>query len=209
MKLYSMTLSPNGRKAESLVAYLGLDIEIQQVNLLTGEQKDEAFLAVNPNGKVPVIVDGDFVLWESNAVLLYLASQRPDCKLVPEDTRTRCDMERWMCWQLGHFAPPMAKLLTENFVKSKALRVADPDPEVVATATKDMDRLYAMLDAHLAGKQYMCGDALTLADFAMGPWTDFAELLEYDDSRFTNVKAWLGRVTALPGWVLTPPPPPA
>lgn len=203
MKLYSMTISPNGRKVESLVAHLGLDIEVQQVNLFEREQKADAFLAMNPMGKVPVLVDGDFVLWESNAILHYLAGKRPERALVPADMQQRCDMERWMFWQLGHLSSPMARLLNENLIKSKVLRAGDPDAAVVATATEELHKLYPIIEARLAGRDFLCG-AASLADFAVGHFADMAPAVGFDDSAYPSVRAWLTRVAALPGWIPMP-----
>jgi glutathione S-transferase len=117
MKLHYATGSPNSRKVTSLIGYLGLAVDTQHVDLRKGEQRTEAFLARNPNGKVPVLEDGDLVLWESHAILVYLACKHPERGLLPEDARGRAEVERWMSWLQSYFSPTVGKVMQERVFK--------------------------------------------------------------------------------------------
>lgn len=206
MKLYTNPFSPNGRKVLCLAGYLGIDLEVQDTRLLKGDHKTESFLAMNPNGKIPVLEDGDFVLWESNAMLLYLAGNHPERGLLPADHRERCLVERWLFWQIAHFSPPMGRLMGERIFK-RFRGIDTVDTVVIDAATRDLDVFCAVLDRQLADRPFVCGDAPTVADFAIGAWADTAPLVSYDYSAVPNLASWVTRVVALPGWVPTPPMP--
>lgn len=207
MKLYSSTWSPNGRKIESLIAYLGTEptkIDIHQVNMMGGEQRTPEYLAINPNGKIPALVDGDFILWESNAILVYLASLRPDAGLLPGGLKERADVERWLFWQSSLFGPTVGKLSGERIFK-KMFGRGEPDPVVIEQLEKELHVACAVLDQQLAGKEYVCG-APSVADFAIGPWSDSIEaFLGFSLAQYGNMRAWIGRLGSLRGWIQQPP----
>src|SRR6202012_5995658 len=102
--------SPNCRKVRAVAYELGIALEHVPVNLVKGEQRAPAFLAKNPNGRVPVLEDGDFVLWESVAILRYFAAKTPGSSLVPSGAREQADMDRWLVWQVAHLSPPLSKV---------------------------------------------------------------------------------------------------
>ncbi len=95
MKLYHFPHSPNTRKVLAVINYLELDTELEMVNLVTGEQMKPEFIQLNPNHKIPTLEDGDFSLWESNAIMQYLATQKPGNKLWPSDSKVQADISRW------------------------------------------------------------------------------------------------------------------
>src|SRR4051812_8751518 len=100
MKLYTFPIAPNARKVHAVIEHLGLkDIEIHLVDLTKGGQQSPEYLALNPMGRVPTLVDGDLVLWESNAVCEYLCDLQGDTSLFPRDARVRADISRWLYWQ--------------------------------------------------------------------------------------------------------------
>ena len=101
MKLYGFPGSPNTWKVRAVAAHLGLAVQDVLVDLGKGEQRAPDYLALNPTGRTPTLVYGDFVLWESAAIMQYLATQKPNA-LWPEDTRTRADIMRWQSWHLQH-----------------------------------------------------------------------------------------------------------
>ena len=102
MKLYGFPISPNTWKVRAVAAHLGIVLDNQLVDLSRGEQRAPEYLALNPTGRTPTLVDGDFVLWESNAIMQYLASGKPNA-LWPDDARSRADIARWQSWQLAHW----------------------------------------------------------------------------------------------------------
>lgn len=110
MKLYDFAFSPNCRKVRAVAYELGIELELAPVNLIQGEQRSPAFLQKNPNGRVPVLDDDGFVLWESIAIVRYLAAKQPEPGLVPRGAREQADMERWLLWQTGHLSPTPLKI---------------------------------------------------------------------------------------------------
>src|SRR5262249_46983544 len=102
MKLYGFSPSPNTWKVRALAAHLGIPLDYEFVDLTKGASRTPAYLAINPTGRTPALVDGDFKLWESVAIMQYLAAQRPN-SLWPDDARARADIMRWQSWQLVHW----------------------------------------------------------------------------------------------------------
>lgn len=203
MKLYSLTFSPNGRKAESIIAYLGLDAEIIQVDMAKGEHKTAEFLAMNPNGKIPTLDDNGFHVWESNAIITYLAGKKPESNLVPTDLQARTEVDKWLHWQSSHYAVALMRIVVEKVLK-KHYNLGPADENVVKDALADAKRFTAILDKQLAGKDFVLGK-LSVVDFGIATWTEIAPWLGLDHADFPNVSAWVDRCTALSGWVKTPP----
>ena len=110
MKLYNGTFSPNALRVRAVIFELGLDPEIVEVNLQKGENRTPDYLKLNPNGKVPTLVDGDFVLWESRAIDAYLASAYPKGDFYPADPKSRAIVDQWSYWQAIHLGPAMQKV---------------------------------------------------------------------------------------------------
>lgn len=192
MKLYDFAFSPNCRKVRAVAYELGLPLEHVHVDLVKGESHGPAFLAMNPNGRVPVLVDEDFVLWESTAILHYLAAKAG--ALLPNDARGRAEVDRWMSWLLAHLGPAMSKVAFERIVK-KLTGQGAPDEAAIAVGKADFTRLTAMLDAALEGRDYLAG-TLSIADFALAAHYSLAATCGLDLSPYPRVSAWLGRVVA-------------
>lgn len=204
MKLYGFPASPNTWKVRALAAYLKTPLEFEVVDLLTGAQQTPAFLTLNPTGRTPVLVDGDFKLWESNAILQYLASKNPT-PLYPNDAKGRADVCRWQCWELAHWGAQACQPLTfENLVK-KFVNLGAPDQAVVAKATEAFNKEAKMLDAHLARHKYLVNDTLTIADFTVAAPLFHAQGAGMPVAPYANIGAWFGRVSALPCWNETAP----
>jgi glutathione S-transferase len=200
MQLYNMPESGNSRKALFLADYLGIKFENKHVNLMTGENRKPEYLAKNPNGKVPTLIDGDLVLWESNAILVYMATLHPESGLLPDDPKKRAEVFRWMFWEANHLNPGFTKMLVEALLKKLYGSTEDPDPVLLARMADELHKNCELLDNHLAGREYLCGD-LSLADFALGPIFQSAPLLSFDFSRHANITAWFERLTKVKGWV--------
>ncbi len=204
MKLYGFPASPNTWKVRALAAYLKTPLEFEFVDLLQGAQHTPAYLALNPTGRTPTLVDGDFKLWESNAILQYLAS-KSTTPLYPSDARGRADVTRWLCWDLAHWgAQACQPLIFENLVK-KFVNMGPPDAAAVAKATEALNKEAKMLDAHLAKQKHLVGDALTIADFAVAAPLFHAEGAQIPLGSYANVRGWFQRVSALPCWRETAP----
>ena len=204
MKLYYSPLSPNCRRVLLTAAQLGVALEEQVLDLTKGENKNADYLAINPNGMVPTLVDGKFVLWESRAILQYLASKKPAAGLLGNNENERIDIVRWQCWDAAHLSAEIQIVTWENMIKGM-LGMGAPDQKAVAAAIEQVKRFCGVLDASLKGKKYIVGDSLTVADLTIAATFTYAEQLHIPVSSFPNLKAWFERITALEAWKKTQP----
>jgi glutathione S-transferase len=202
MKLYGFPPSPNTWKVRALAFHLGVPLDLEIVDL--SKPRTPAYLAVNPTGRTPTLIDGDFKLWESNAIMQYLAD-KTGSSLWPNDAQKRSDIVRWQCWQLAHWGAEACHPLTIQRVVKKQLNLGPPDQAVVAKATEAFTKEAKMLDAHLARQKYLVGDALSLADFAVAAALLYAKQAELPLEPYTHLRSWLERVSALPCWRETAP----
>ena len=166
MKLYGFPPSPNTWKVRALAAHLGVPLELEFIDLSKGAQHAPAYLALNPTGRTPTLVDGDFKLWESNAILQYIAGKSAN-SLWPNDARTRADIARWQFWQLAHWGAEACQPLTFQRLVKKILNLGPPDEAAIAKGIEAFNKEAKMLDAHLAKQPYLVGKDLTIADFAV------------------------------------------
>jgi glutathione S-transferase len=206
MKLYGFPPSPNTWKVRALAAHVGIALDFELVDLTKGQSRTPEFLALNPTGRTPVLVDGDFTLWESNAIMQYLAGQTAN-SLWPDDARRRADIMRWQSWQLEHWGPEACAPLIIQRVVKVFLNLGPPDPAVVANGTEAFHREARVLDAHLSQQPYLAGDDMTLADFSVAAPLFLAAKAELPVAPYGNVRDWFARVSALPAWHATAPQP--
>lgn len=205
MKLYLHPLSANSRKISALIAYLGIDVELIPVDLASGAQREEKFLKLNPNAKVPVLVDGDFVLWESNAILCYLAGKHPESKLLPTEVQERAQVERWLYWQTAHYGPALGKLIYEYGVKVMSGQ-GQPDMAIVEKGQAEVKQFATVLNGVLAESKFVAGELLSIADFSLGTATDLHQIIRIDlKNDYPHIAAWLGRLHEIRGWKETLP----
>jgi glutathione S-transferase len=206
MKLYGFPLSPNTWKVRALAAHIGVPLELSIVDMKNGQHRSPDYLALNPTGRVPVLVDGDFALWESVAIMQYIASKKPN-PLWPDDVRARADITRWQSWQVAHWGKEACEpLLYERFIK-KTFNLGPMDQARVAAGTEAFNREAAMLDAHLAKQPFVAASGLSLADFSIAAALIYATQGEFPLAPYAHVRAWFDRVFALPAWKETAPPP--
>jgi len=185
MKLYTNLFSPNARKVHAVANELGIELETQTLDLRAGEQRTAEYLALNPNGKVPTLVDGDTVLWESNAIMCYLAG-KGDTELWPKSAK-RYDILRWMFWESNHLTNALNRLFGQKFFNRD-----NPDQGIIDRATKDFRKYAEVLDAQLANNAHVTGDTLTLADFAIGVCFGYIQPLELPVEGLDNIHRWWG-----------------
>ncbi|MDA0268615.1 MAG: glutathione S-transferase family protein [Cyanobacteria bacterium] len=203
MKLYYFPPSPNSRRAQAIALHLALPMDFHLVDLQKGEQRSPDFLAINPTGRIPVLQVDDFVLWESNAIMQYLASQ-VETILWPDDVQLRADIMRWQSWQLAHWSKGCQPLTYERFVK-RVLQLGDPDPQVVESATQVFHQEATLLNHHLATRTYLVNDHLTLADFSVASNLTYALPAAFPLGDYPHIRAWYSRMEALPAWQKTAP----
>ncbi len=204
MKLYHHPLSPNARRALAVVAHLKLDVEEHVVALTDGETRKPEFLKLNPNGMVPVLVDGDFVLTESRVIEQYLASKKPEAGLWPKEGRDRFDVNRWAVWDAAHFSPPLGTITFEKLLKPM-VGGGDPDESKIQDALAKFDRFAKVLDAHLKGRDWLVGKTLTVADFTVAASLTYAGPCGVSLDPYPNIKAWYNRISELDAWRATAP----
>ncbi|MDB4988847.1 MAG: hypothetical protein JWN04_4025 [Myxococcaceae bacterium] len=207
MKLYFHPMSGNSRRVLLVAAQLNLPLEHVVVDLPQGEQKTAQHLTRNPNGRVPVLEDDGFLLWESRAIMQYLADKTPGQTLFPSDPRGRAEVSRWLFWCAAHMGPANTILVLENFVKPLTGR-GPADPVEVARGEALFAQLAPILDAHLADKPWVALDHLTLADFSLAAGFALAGPARLPLAPYANIRAWLGRVQELDAWKRTAPPAP-
>jgi glutathione S-transferase len=197
MKLYyAETMNP--RKVCAVAKHLGSPVEYVRVDLSRGEQRTPAFLAENPNGKVPVLVDGDLHLWESTAIMAYLAV-KAGSDLWPADAASQVEVLRWLSWDLSHFSRHGGSLYFEHMIKPY-LGLGNPNAAAVEEATNFFRRFAAVLDAHLKDREYLVGDKLSIADFGVGVLLPWAEQARLPVGEFAHIRRWHERLMALPAW---------
>jgi|HubBroStandDraft_6_1064221.scaffolds.fasta_scaffold453919_2 glutathione S-transferase len=194
MKIYDFAPSANARKVRALVYELGLTPEFVTVNVFKGEAKTPAVLAMNPNGRIPFLEDDGFILWESNAILGYLAALHPERRLLPADPRGRADVDRWLLWQAAHLGTAVGTIGFQTVVKGM-MGLGGPDVALVEAAKKDFHVLCGVLETSLGTKEYVTG-RLSIADFALFSQFTIAAMCGVGVDGFPAVKAWLGRMLA-------------
>jgi glutathione S-transferase len=199
LKLHVFPLSPRAFKVLSVAAYLRLEHEVCFVDMTKGEHKSEAFTALNPNQRMPVMEENGFVLWESNAILQHLASKRLESGLLPADPAKRALVAQWQFWDMAHWDPACATLILENVVK-RLFRNAAPDPAKVAEGLALFERAAKVLDAHLASRRFIVGDSVTLADFSVGSALNLSQSGQLPVDSYPHITSWYARLTELPGW---------
>lgn len=205
MKLYTFPWSSNARKADMVVELLGLPVERVMVNLGKGEQRAPDYLALNPNGRVPLLVDGDFALSESNAIMMYLADSAPGNTLLPTEKHARYDVIRWLFWAANHWSPAMAGLNFENMLKQR-FGMGDPDPAQVKRHGDFVRQFGGRLDEHLSTREWVSGGGITLADIALVTALMYTAPAKLPVEDFAHVQRWFGQIRALDAWKKTEPP---
>ena len=205
MKLYHFPISPNSRRVVAVLHHLQLDCELAIVDLSKGEQMQPDFLSLNPNHMIPTLVDGDFVLWESNAIMQYLCSKVPNTSLWPADPRVQADISRWQFWQTSHFGSACSVMIFERVVK-KLFMHAEADLQEVAKGEERFHRFAQVLEQHLKDREWLVGNAATLADFSVGSFLDLAEFAQYPMTPYTEIARWYRTIQGLPAWKSSAPP---
>jgi len=196
MRLYDVTGSPNCRKVRVVARELALPLERIPIDLV--RPRDAAYLAQNPSGKVPTLVDDDgFVLWESGAILVYLAEKRPQGELFPVNAQRRADVLRWMFFAATHLQPWISVLGQERLMKPRA--GAPSDPAAIARAERELGRFLPILERHLRGQEYLAG-AYSLADIAVGCGFIECERRGLLLDVYPHVANWRQRLRARPAW---------
>jgi glutathione S-transferase len=206
MRLHVFPHSNNAIAVLAITRHLELPVDVALVDLLKGEQKTPAFTALNPNQRMPVLEDGPFVLWESNAIAQYLAAQRPASGLWPTDPARQADVSRWQFWQTAHWGPICTVYTFERVVKRFA-DLGPADEAAIARAEPDFHTYAGVLDGQLRGRRWVTGDQLTVADFSLGAWLVYADPAGLPLGGHPEIVRWYAELCTLPAWQRALPPP--
>lgn len=184
--------TPNGYKVSIMLEEIGMPYTVHAIDLLKGEQKTPEFLAMNPNGRIPVIVDHDndeFVVFESGAILVYLAEKTG--QLLPADEKPRSQVLQWLMFQMGGLGPMMGQ--ANVFHRYFPERI----PAAIHRYQSEGRRLLGVLDGQLRGRDYLCDD-YSIADIACWPWAVTHEWSGIDIEGLVDLEAWLERMAERP-----------
>jgi GST-like protein len=203
IELYT-SATPNGWKATIALEELELPYEVRPVDLTAGEQRQESFLRLNPNGRIPVIVDNNGVnrrvIFESGAILMYLAEKSG--RLMPADIGDRYEVIQWLMFQVGGIGPMQGQATAfERYI-------SDDVPLARARYKNETRRLYEVLDQRLNGRDFLC-DAYSIADIASFCWVKAHRWARIPVDGLDNLLAWIERINARPAvqrGLLIPPP---
>jgi glutathione S-transferase len=184
--------TPNGYKASIMLEEIGMDYAVHAIDLASGHQKSPEFLALNPNGRIPVIVDrgnDDFAVFESGAILIYLAEKSG--QLLPREEKARSRVIQWLMFQMGGIGPMMGQAnVFFRYFKEKI-------PAAIDRYQHEGRRLLSVLDGQLAGREYICDD-YSIADIATWPWAVTHRWSGIDVGGLDNLQAWLERMADRP-----------
>ena len=186
--------TPNPLKVHLMLEELAVDYTSVRLSLGKEEQKSPEFLKINPNGRIPVLVDhdaGDFIIIESGAILQYLAEKHS--AYTATDPKGRSEVNQWLMWQMGGLGPMFGQLLVF------AAAFENKIPEATARYAKETQRLLSVLNTRLDGRDFIAGD-YSIADMACVAWIPPTERLGWDLGDWPNVKAWFDRITARPAF---------
>jgi GST-like protein len=188
--------TPNGRKVSVMLEECGLPYNVHRIDIGKGDQFAPEYLEINPNGKIPSIVDPEgpdgkpIAMMESGAILVYLAGKTG--RFLPESARGKYVALQWLMFQMGHVGPMYGQV--HHFLRAAKVEV----PYAVERYVKEKDRLYGVLDRRLGAARFLAGDEYTIADIATYPWVARHEWHKTDLATYPNVKRWFDAIGARP-----------
>jgi GSH-dependent disulfide-bond oxidoreductase len=188
--------TPNGRKVSVMLEECGLGYNVHKIDIAKGDQFTPAFVSINPNSKIPAIVDDTgpggtpIALFESGAILIYLAEKTG--KFLPKDARGKYTTLQWLMFQMGGVGPMFGQ--AHHFIRSAPEKV----PYGIERYSNETRRLYGVMNKRLGETTYLAGDDCTIADIATYPWVARHEWHMVDLSEFPSVKRWFGAIGSRP-----------
>jgi len=201
VKLYVTPPSPRAFKVIALKNHLDIECETQFVDLGKGDQLTPEYATMNLNKKMPMLEDDGFVLWESNAILFYLASKRPERGLWPAEVRRQSDVIRWLAWESAHWDAESFGMVGYEKVSRVVLhRPGSADPALLVRGEENFARFAEVLDTSLKGRKWLVGETPTIAEFAIGAWIPVAARLDLPIAKYREIGRWYDGLAALCGW---------
>ena len=199
MDFYYGHLSGNSARCAFALAETGVTYDVHLLDTRAGENRTNAYLALNPMGKIPAFVDGQVTLWESNAINWYLAEKFPDARLLPRSIEARAKVQRWLFFQAAHVSPACIPVFRAINAKVKEFWRPAIDERGTEAARKELQRYLPVLDLALANRDWFEGE-FSLADIANTPHLALLADGGYDFSPFPRLGTWLERVRQRPAW---------
>jgi len=197
MKLYYFETT-NSRKPCAVAKYLNAPVEYVWMDLRKGEHKQPDFMAINPNGRLPALEDGDVKLWEGNAIMAYLA-MKAGSDLWPRDPVRQIQVMKWLNWDTAHFSRHAGRLLFENFLKG-AFGLGEPVQSDIDDALGFFKQFAGVLNDHLKGKNFIVDDRLTIADFGVASFLPTAKEAKLPLDGFDEVHRWHDALMEMDAW---------
>ena len=202
MEIIADPITVNCRKVLAGLKLIGADYTLNKVDYFKGEQKSPEVVAINPNATIPVMRDGDLILWESNSILQYAADKVGNASAYPTDLNTRADVNRWLLWECSAWFSTCYIHLVENCVKP--LLGAETDPVVLDGEAPNFHKLAGIMDARLSGSAYLCGDQPTIADVALAAPMHLHGWAKLPLGDHPNVVRWMTEgIETQPWWKAT------
>lgn len=197
MVLHGFPMSPNTRRALLALEEAGVDYKLEPVDLMSAAHRGEAYRKLNPTMRVPTLVDGDLVLWESNAILVYLAEKHPDRLFCGTTARERAEVARWMYMNAGHLSPSVARIFAHTIRLPEDQRL----PRIAEEGRADVDRSLKALEQHLTETKadWICG-SFGIADLSLAATLGAAPMLGISLDAFPSVVAFMTRIKSRPAW---------
>lgn len=204
MKLYYFPHTDNNRKVLAVIHHLALDVERVEIDLLKGEHLTPEFLALNPNHMTPVLQDGEFVLWESNAIMQYLCSLRPGTALWPVAPKIQADIARWQFWQTAHWGQCCGIVMFQRLIMPRIGKT--PNEALIERELKNFATHAEVLNRHLQGRTWLVGEGVTLADLAVAAPLATAETVGLPLEPYPSIRRWYAQLDDWDGWQASAPP---
>ena len=196
LKIWGRTNSINVQKVLWACDELGLAYERSDAGMQFGVVNSSEYRALNPNGRVPTIIDEGFVLWESNAIVRYLGAKHGTGTLMPDNLQARADADRWMDWCTSTLGAPMLPLFWQ-LIRTPADK---RDSKAIDEARIQTEACFAILDHHLSGKQYISGDRLSVGDIPIGCYTYRWMSLPIERPKLAYLDEWYARLRERPAF---------
>lgn len=199
MDLYYGRNSGNSARAVFGLHEAGITFRPRLINPRAGENRSTDYLAINPMGKIPALIDGAFHLWESNAINWYAAEKHPEAKLLPGSIEGRAAVQRWLFFQSAHVSPACLQVFRTTNARMRVYWGNQPDALTAEAGLKELARYLPVLEAALEGRDWL-ETSFSLADVAYVPHLTFVAEGGFDFAVYPRIKAWLERLWARPAW---------
>lgn len=200
MKLYGHPWSSNARRVQMLCEELNIPYSYETVDLMQGVQYSPEFQKLNPNSKVPVLDDDGFVLWESQAILRYLADKHHAGAWYPTALQERAVVEQWLDWNHTRLSPECGKIMYNLHFAG-----ANRNDQAIEDGRKWLHKILPVMEGALARHPWLCGASITLADLAVVTNIAYLEYCRYDFGPYPAIRRWYDAIKARPSFAKTAP----